>query len=104
MSSLRGRARKLLGRAGAAQLKKKEGSGANDTVIGKRGDAVKGSGIEGILRTPENIVFEGYRASAKSGKPKDLKMGGKGGGKKKGKQRARGQKRASEWRKAGGKK
>jgi nucleolar protein 12 len=105
MSSLHGRAGKLLGRAGAAQLKNKGRSGANDTAIGKRGDADKGgSGIEGILKTPENIVFEGYRASAKSGKPKDLKIGGKGGGKKKGKSKTRSMKRASEWRKTGGKK
>jgi nucleolar protein 12 len=105
ISSLHGRAVKLLGRAGAAQLKKREGSGANDTVIGKRGDGDKSrSGIGGVIKTPENIVFEGYRASAKSGKPKDLKLGGKGGGKKKGKPRTRGAKRASEWRKSGGKK
>jgi len=104
MSSLHGRAGKLLGRAGAAQLKKKERSGANDTAIGKRGGGAKGSRIEGVLKTPENINFEGYRASAKSGKPKDLKMGGKGGGKKKGKPRTRGAKRASEWKKTSGKK
>lgn len=105
-ASLQGRAGKLLGRAGAAQYKKKEGSGANDTAIGKRGEGRKISGsaaIEGIAKTPESIVFEGYRASAKSGKPKDLKMGG--GGKKigKGKPKTRSTKRASEWKKGGGK-
>lgn len=105
LSSLQGRAGKLLGRAGAAQFKKK-GSGANETALGKRGQGQRsnsgGSKIEGIAKTPEAVVFEGYRASAKSGKPKDLKMGGKG--KKSAKPKTRGSKRASEWRKAGGKK
>ena len=93
----------MLGRAGAAKFKK--GSGANETVIGKRGSAFKGdaSGIEGILKTPETIVFEGYRASAKNGKPRDLKMGG-GGGKKGGKPRTRSSKRGTEWKKTGGRK
>lgn len=99
VSSLQGRAGKLLGRAGAAQFKKKEGSGANTTEMGKRGERSK---IEGIAKTPEAIVFEGYRASAKSGKPRDLKMGG--GGKKKTKPRPKISKRSSEWKKSGGKK
>jgi nucleolar protein 12 len=98
-SSLKGRASKLLGKAGSAQLRKKEGSGANGTVMGKR---VDGKSIDGITKTPESIVFEGYRASAKSGKPKDLKMGC--GGKKKGKPKGRSASRASEWKKSGGKK
>ncbi|RDL38399.1 RNA-binding, RBD [Venustampulla echinocandica] len=95
-ASLHGRAGKLLGRAGAAKLRK-EGSGANGMVMGKRGGA---SAIGGVARTPENIIFEGYRASAKSGKPKDLKMGGG----KKGKPANRGAKRASAWKKTAGKK
>lgn len=113
-SSLQGRAGKLLGRAGAAQFKKREGSGsgANTIAIGRKVEGQKssawpsgsGSGIAGIAKTPENIVFEGYRASAKSGKPKDLKLGSGGGGKKKGKPRTRSSKRATEWKKAGGKK
>jgi nucleolar protein 12 len=106
-ASLQGRASKLLGRAGAAQLKKKEGSGANMTELGKRGQGQKtgvegGSKIEGIAKTPESIVFEGYRASAKAGKPR-LKIG-KGGGKNKGKPKTRSSKRASDWKKSGGKK
>jgi nucleolar protein 12 len=56
------------------------------------------------MRTPESIVFEGYRASSKSGTPRDLKLGSSGGGKKKGKPRTRGAKRGGEWKKAGGKK
>jgi nucleolar protein 12 len=101
VSSLQGRAGKLLGRAGAAQFKKREGSGANTTEMGKRGQGER-SKIEGIAKTPEAIVFEGYRASAKSGKPRDLKMGG--GGKKKTKARPKSSKRSSEWKKSGGKK
>ena len=108
VSSLQGRAGKLLGRAGAANLKKREGSGANETVMGKRGDgnrgAFAGKAIEGIARTPENIVFEGFRASSKS-KPSGLKLGGKGSGKKgKGKPTTRSSKRGSAWKKGGGKK
>ncbi len=100
MSSLQGRAGKLLGKAGAAQFKKKDAaSGANGTVMGKKGD---GRAVEGIAKTPESIVFEGYRASAKNGRPKDLKMGGAKKGK--GKPKSRSSTRASSWRKAGGKK
>lgn len=98
MSSLKGRASKLLGKAGASQFKKKEGSGANGMAMGRRGD---GAGVAGIAKTPESIVFEGYRASAKNGKPRDLKFG-KGGGKKGGKPKKHGSKRASEWKKGGG--
>jgi len=112
VSSFKGRASKLLGKAAAAQFK----SGANGAAIGKRGDGEKeprtseggkaegAKGAAGAMKTPESIVFEGYRASAKSGKPRDLKLGGSGGGKKKGKPRTRGAKRGSEWKKAGGKK
>jgi nucleolar protein 12 len=109
LSSLQGRAGKLLGRAGAAQFKKREGSGANRTMMGKRGQGGKSelgnrSTIEGIGKTPETIVFEGYRASVKSGKPRDLKLSGGGGGKKKSKPGTKNSKRASEWKKSGGKK
>jgi nucleolar protein 12 len=104
VSSLQGRAGKLLGKAGAAQFRKGEGSGANGTTMGKIGAGATGKVIEGIAKTPESIVFEGYRASAKSGKPAGLKMGGKGGGKKNGKPRTRSSKRASDWKKGGGKK
>jgi nucleolar protein 12 len=74
--------------------------------MGKRGQGGKSelgnrSTIEGIGKTPETIVFEGYRASVKSGKPRDLKLSG---GKKKSKSGTRSSKRASEWKKSGGKK
>ena len=107
VSSLQGRAGKLLGRAGAAQFKKREGSGANETAMGKRGDGGKGEfggkAIEGIARTPENIVFEGFRASSKS-KPSGLKLGGKGSAKGKGKPTTRSSKRGTAWKKSVGKK
>lgn len=60
----------MLGRAGAAQL------------------------VGGIAKTPEAIVFEGYRASAKQGKG-GLKIGGSG--KKHGKPRTRSSKRGAEF-------
>jgi nucleolar protein 12 len=94
--SLQGRAAKLLGKAGAARFKKVGGTGSHETEPNKM--------LEGIARTPENIVFEGYRASQKAGRPKDLKLGGTGGGKKKGKPRTRSSKRASDWKKSGAKK
>lgn len=100
-SSLKGRAAKLLGRAGAAQFRKRDGAEERQRER-KPQQGTERKGMEG-LKTPEAIVFEGYRASAKSGKPKDLKMGG-GGGKKKGKPRTRSSKRASDWKKGGGKK
>jgi nucleolar protein 12 len=102
VSSLKGRAGKLLGKAGAAQFNKK-GSGANMMPIGVRGQADRSEvGPGGVAKTPESIVFEGFRASAKNGKPKDLKMGKR---EKKGPNvKGRGAKRASAWKKQGGKK
>jgi len=94
--SLQGRAAKLLGKAGAARFKGGNNTARKETRPRKRS--------EGIMKTPESIVFEGYRASQKAGKPKDLKLGGSGGGKKKGKPRTRSSKRASDWKKSGGKK
>lgn len=88
--SLQGRASKLLGRAGAAQYRKRDDAGRNDV---NAGDA---EGIKG----PEAFIFEGYRASAKSGKPKDLKLGGKNTKRKGGKPKTRSSKRGSEWKKS----
>lgn len=89
-------------------MKKKEGSGANTTELGARGKGERSetahkSKIEGIARSPENIVFEGFRASASAGKPRDLKMG-RGAGKKKGKPTTRSSKRGGDWKKSGGRK
>ena len=92
--SLQGRATKLLGRAGGARFK-----GPSST--GFVAQPPKRSEV--VIKTPEKIVFEGYRASRNSGKPRDLRLGGSGGGKKKGKPRTRSSKRASDWKKTGGK-
>jgi nucleolar protein 12 len=80
--SMQGRARKMLGRAGAAHVKK---------------DGVMGSS----LKTPESFVFEGHRASRGQGLS-GLKLGGSG--KKKGKPRNRSSKRAAAWKASGGSK
>lgn len=85
-ASLKGRASRLLGKAGASKLKS---SGANDTPMGARG-------IAGIAKTPEKIIFEGHRATMKSGKPN---LNGKKGG---GKPKTKGAKRAATWKKNGG--
>lgn len=108
ISSLQGRAGKLLGRAGAAQFKKREGSGANTITLGERGQGEKSrlgtrSKIEGIANSPETFVFEGFRASAKAGKPRDLKMR-RAVGSKKTKPKTRSSRRGSEWKKSGGRK
>jgi nucleolar protein 12 len=91
--SLQGRAARLLGKSGAARFKKITKLGNRSVPANKQ--------IEGIAKTPESIVFEGYRASAKSNRPKDLKLGGSGGGKRKGKPGVRSTKRSSEWKKGG---
>ena len=57
VQSLIGRAGKLLGRAGAAQLRAaREQSGPMTKKV------------TGIAKPPESIVFEGYRASSHQGK------------------------------------
>lgn len=57
VQSLTGRAGKLLGRAGAAQLR---AAGKPQSPAMKK--------INGIAKTPESLVFEGYRASSHQGK------------------------------------
>lgn len=86
--SMIGRTGKLLGRSAAAQQrhgKRREPRVAPDAAP----DA------EPAMKTPEQIIFEGRRASSKDGKPKDLKFGKKV--KSKGRPQNRGAKRASEW-------
>ncbi|KAL8757075.1 MAG: hypothetical protein Q9199_002476 [Rusavskia elegans] len=69
--SLSGRAGKLFGRAGAAYLKGRRSLGGEASL--------KGGG--NVMRTPEQIVFEGYRASSKQaqgtkiGAPKKKQQG-----------------------------
>lgn len=83
---MQGRARKMLGRAGAAHVKK-----GQNGLMGDSG-----------MKTPESFVFEGHRASKGQG-ASGLKLGGSGK-KKGGKPRNRSTKRAGAWKAAGGKK
>ncbi|KXJ92023.1 hypothetical protein Micbo1qcDRAFT_194990 [Microdochium bolleyi] len=111
-----GRAGRLLGRSGAAkaaaELKgKKTKPPRHESRSAAAGVGfIKTDGLVRPIKTPEQIVFEGRRASSKDGKPRDLKFG-KGGkksggnpGKKTGagvtkaKTKGHGAKRASEWR------
>ncbi|KAK6221018.1 Nucleolar protein 12 [Pestalotiopsis sp. IQ-011] len=106
--SLAGRASKLFGRAGAAREAQRL-KGGEKKPRHRDGGKPAGTGANGIdlgsIKTPEQIVFEGRRASSKDGKPKDLKFG-----KTKGKKRPplqakkRGARRAAEWRSSGEKK
>ncbi|OTA59243.1 hypothetical protein K449DRAFT_424063 [Hypoxylon sp. EC38] len=95
--SLVGRAGKLLGRAGAAK-QRHELKGE-----GRRPRERRETETTSTFKTPEQIVFEGRRASEKDGRPRDLKFG-KTKGKKgvvKAKTKGRGARRAAEWRKKG---
>jgi nucleolar protein 12 len=106
--TLAGRAGKLLGRSAASQLggKKqkwdKANAGARRRESGGTGARPTETGGK-TIKSPEDIVFEGRRASVKDGRPKDLKFKGGGKQKKKGgpKSGGRGAIRAAKWR-AGG--
>ncbi|KAM5355735.1 hypothetical protein ACJ41O_002381 [Fusarium nematophilum] len=90
--SMAGRTSKLLGRSAAAKQRhgKRQQKGNSDEV----------SNPLAALKTPEQVVFEGRRASAKDGRPKDLKFGKKAKGKgKTGRPQNRSAKRAAEWKK-----
>lgn len=93
-----GRAKKLLGRAGAAATARdSRGTASNSVAIGQRGDGGKPA-----IRAPETFVFEGHRASSTQGKGA-LRLGkGKGGKKKAGKPRDRSAKRGAAWKAQGG--
>jgi nucleolar protein 12 len=98
--TLAGRTGKLLGRSAAhraggtsrpgkggaagrlAAKDRKGGRGAAPAGVGAAGGGAPTQGAG--FKTPEAIVFEGRRASAKDGKPRDLKIGRKGGHKKEG--------------------
>ncbi|KAK3300098.1 uncharacterized protein B0H64DRAFT_379963 [Chaetomium fimeti] len=77
--TLAGRASKLLGRFGAAKLagkapglNSKKRRDRRDRFVNRGGEA---AGEEtGGIKKPEEFVFEGRRASARDGKPKDLKF------------------------------
>ncbi|POR39793.1 Nucleolar protein 12 [Tolypocladium paradoxum] len=81
-----GRAGKLLGRAGSAMLRNKSRSDASN-------------GAHAGMKTPEQIVFEGRRASSRDALSKDLK--GKKSKGKPGKPKNRGARRATAWKKKG---
>lgn len=66
----------------------------------QRTRARAGAGPGGVNKSPEQIVFEGRRASAKDGRPKDLKLNKKSG--KNGRPTNRGARQAAGWRKKGG--
>ncbi|KAF1986195.1 hypothetical protein K402DRAFT_377905 [Aulographum hederae CBS 113979] len=112
--SMRGRAGKLLGKAGAAKMVKGEevSSGGREERKSDGGDGGerKGGlkGPNGAIRAPESFIFEGHRASSKQGKS-GFKLGGKktkskSAGKPGGKPGGRAAKRSSAWKAGGGKK
>jgi len=107
-----GRANRLFGRSAASQMRRESSktgklrapaTGANGTSFarptGSNGVSI-GSGS--VIKAPESFVFEGHRATSKSGKS-GLKLGGAKGGKgKKGKPTTRSSKRGSAWKAGGG--
>jgi nucleolar protein 12 len=121
--TLAGRAGKLLGRAGGAKA-----AGRTDGKKGDRRASRRASGTDNnkgtaaaaagdgeaapAFKSPEEVIFEGRRASAKDGKPKDLRFKGSrpagkaGGPKRPGKSAkdGRGGVRAAKWRAQGGSK
>lgn len=94
--SLAGRAGRLLGRSAAARQK----HGLNGDTKKPRTRVARPVNAE--MKTPEQIVFEGRRASSTDGKPRDLKFG-KSKKKSAVKPKSRGAKRAAEWRGKGSK-
>ncbi|KAL2873638.1 Nucleolar protein 12 [Colletotrichum sp. CLE4] len=95
--SLAGRASRLLGRQGARRER-------DDNRKPRAHAPANGSGAipKDEMKKPEDFIFEGRRASAKDGRPKDLKFNKRskpkgGGGVKKTKPTGRGAKRAAEW-------
>ena len=71
VQSLNGRAGKLLGRAGAAKIR----------AAGEQLSSPRTTKVTGIAKSPESIVFEGYRASSRKRKmmPKSKASGKKHG-------------------------
>jgi len=106
-----GRAARLLGRSAAGKQRHELIKGGDSTrrprVSREKGDKPQQETSETSdgIKPPEQFIFEGRRASAKDGKPRDLKFGKKKGGKKgvvkaKAKAKGRGARRAAEWRKS----
>ncbi|ROT41563.1 hypothetical protein SODALDRAFT_273133, partial [Sodiomyces alkalinus F11] len=73
--SMAGRAAKLLGRSGALRGKGGKGGSDMDRSGKRKPGPANGSGV--VPKTPEQIIFEGRRASEKDGRPSDLKLGKK---------------------------
>ncbi|KAK5657133.1 hypothetical protein OQA88_3661 [Cercophora sp. LCS_1] len=107
--TMAGRAAKLLGKAAASQLtrgdkkKRRDGGKPRRESTADTADEKETK----VMKSPEDIVLEGRRASAKDGRPKDLKFKGSGGktkrpyhGKKKTTGRAAA--RAAKWKGRGG--
>ncbi|KAI0206415.1 hypothetical protein F4808DRAFT_118889 [Astrocystis sublimbata] len=95
-----GRTGKLFGRAAAAKVHRGF-KGDNRKPRDRAESTSKPQEIGDGIKPPEQFIFEGRRASAKDGRPKDLKFG-KTKGKKnvmKNKAKGRGARRAAEWRK-----
>ncbi|KAL6919183.1 hypothetical protein ACHAPO_004298 [Fusarium lateritium] len=93
--SMAGRTSKLLGRSAAVQQRHKKRPSAH-------GESREAENPVPEIKGPEQFVFEGRRASARDGLPKDLKQKQKGKGKgkgKSGKPQNHGTKRAAEWKK-----
>lgn len=95
-ASLKGRAGKLLGRAGAASVRATEREATNVKPL-KLGEFAKGP-----IRRPEEFVFEGHRASSAQGNA-GLKLG-RTAKKGKGKPKNRSAQRGAAWKKDGGRK
>lgn len=81
--TMAGRAGKLLGHSAAAKarLSKSSGKDSKPRDRSERRSERPGKEKKGPpagLKTPETIIFEGRRASARDAKPKDLKMKVKG--------------------------
>lgn len=104
VASLLGRANKLLGRAGAAQLRNLEDRNPPSSInAGKKKEqkATKGG------RKESEAIFEGHRASSSSSVRKEVgkhRPGGVLGRKKKGKPQGRSTVRAAAFKASGGKK
>lgn len=94
--SLAGRAGKLFGRSAATKKQRELKNGHRKH--NSKGERPQENGDR--IKPPEQFIFEGRRASATDGKPKDLKFGKSKGKKRpvKAKTKGRGARRAAEWR------
>lgn len=103
-ASQMGRAGKLYGRAAASQMKKprRTGNATGPQKSGPNAAPLGSASLSNGIKAPEAFIFEGHRASSKSGKS-GLKLGGKKGGGK-GKPTNRGARRGAAFKAGGSKK